>query len=185
MAVTGYTCYATYDQLAQTLDDEEQRGIFWCAVNDFMFRGIDREDEMDNRFTKMAFIYAKSHLKHSLAQSERKQEKTKTKPNKTEQKPNRNRTKTKTKQGQVQGQVQGQECGGSFKPPTHAEIAEYCAEKGISIDIERFLDYFTAQGWRLANGNRMKDWRATVRTWHRRDSAPTKKEVPDEYRIYD
>ena len=112
MAVTGYTCYATYYQLAQQLDDDEQRGIFWCAVNDYMFANVDREDEIEDKVTRMAFIYAKSHLKHSLAQSVRKQEKTKTKPKrnqkKTEQKPNQNQDETETKQGQGQGQDKGQ-----------------------------------------------------------------------------
>lgn len=182
MAVTGYTCYATYDQLAQTLDDDVQRGIFWCAVNDYMFRRIDREDEMENRVTKMAFIYAKSHLKHSLAQSERRRKR-------TEKKPKKNQNKTVSKQEQEQEQLQEQEQEQVYSAknahPTRDEIDAYCAEKGISIDAERFIDYFSAQGWKLSNGNPMKDWRAAVRNWHRRDSAPTKKEVPDEYRIYD
>ena len=77
------------------------------------------------------------------------------------------------------------ESGGGFAPPTPAQVDEYCAGKGISIDSERFVDYFTAQGWRLSNGNPMKDWRAAVRNWHRRDSGQVKKGVPDEYRIYD
>ena len=112
MAVTGYTCYATYYQLAQQLDDDEQRGIFWCAVNDYMFANVDREDEIEDKVTRMAFIYAKSHLKHSLAQSVRKQEKTKTKPKrnqkKTERKPNQNQDETEAEQYQGQGQDKGQ-----------------------------------------------------------------------------
>ena len=31
------------------------------------------------------------------------------------------------------------------------------------------MDYYAAQGWKLSNGNPMKDWRAAVRNWaHRR-----------------
>lgn len=195
MPVTGYTCYATYYQLAQTLDDDEQRGVFWCAVNDYMFLGIDREAEMENRVTKMAFIYAKSHLKHSIAQSDRSQKRTEKKPkrnqNKTKTEPKQNRTATETQQvqdkGQVQVQVQdkGQVYSAKFSRPTAREIDEYCAEKGIEIDAEQFIDYYTAQGWKLSNGNALKDWRAAVRNWHRRDSSSKRKGVPDEYRIYD
>ena len=34
---------------------------------------------------------------------------------------------------------------------------------------EQFIDYHGARGWRFNNGGKMKDWRATVRTWERRN----------------
>lgn len=58
-----------------------------------------------------------------------------------------------------------------FAPPTPEQLSEYCVEEGISIDCDRFLDYYDTQGWRLSNGNQMKDWRAAVRNWARHDSA--------------
>lgn len=58
----------------------------------------------------------------------------------------------------------------AFAAPTHDEVAAYAAEKGLALDAGRFVDYFAAQGWKLSNGNRMRDWRAAVRNWCRNDS---------------
>lgn len=51
-----------------------------------------------------------------------------------------------------------------FVPPTVKEVAAYCRQRGNRIDPERFVDYYTANGW-LVGKNRMKDWRAAVRSW--------------------
>jgi hypothetical protein len=56
-----------------------------------------------------------------------------------------------------------------FAPPAPAQVREYAAEKGLNIDPERFCDYFAAQGWRISNGNPMKDWKAAVRNWAARE----------------
>lgn len=57
-----------------------------------------------------------------------------------------------------------------FAPPTKEEVAAYALDQGIvGMDADRFIDYYAAQGWRLSNGNAMKDWKAAVRNWARRD----------------
>lgn len=61
-----------------------------------------------------------------------------------------------------------------FAPPTYEDVDAYAAEKGFSVDSGRFVDYYASMGWRLANGNQMKDWRAAVRNWARRDAASGK-----------
>lgn len=55
-----------------------------------------------------------------------------------------------------------------FVPPTVDEVREYCMAQGLTIDAERFVDYYEANGWKVGNQG-MKDWRATVRNWARRD----------------
>lgn len=67
---------------------------------------------------------------------------------------------------------QTRESGSALKaafPPTPAKVREYADAHGLAVDAERFCDYFAAQGWRLANGNAMRDWRAAARNWSRRD----------------
>ena len=54
-------------------------------------------------------------------------------------------------------------------PPTHEEVQEYCVKRGNMIDPEHFMDYYQARGWCLNNGKKMKDWKACIRTWERRD----------------
>ena len=56
-----------------------------------------------------------------------------------------------------------------FSPPTADEVKAYCQERGNHVDPQRFVDFYTAKGWRVGN-NPMKDWKAAVRTWEQRDN---------------
>lgn len=53
-----------------------------------------------------------------------------------------------------------------FTPPTLEEVRAYCQERQNSVDPERWLNYYTSNGWRVGK-NPMKDWKAAVRTWER------------------
>lgn len=53
-----------------------------------------------------------------------------------------------------------------FKPPTVDEVKAYCIERQNNVDAARFIDYYTANGWKVGK-NTMKDWKAAVRTWER------------------
>lgn len=55
-----------------------------------------------------------------------------------------------------------------FTPPTQEEIESFCREQGLSVDAGRFVDYYNANGWMIGRSH-MKDWKATVRNWARRD----------------
>lgn len=52
----------------------------------------------------------------------------------------------------------------AFAPPTLAQVEEYCQERGMEIDCQRFVDFYQSKGW-MVGRNKMKDWRAAVRTW--------------------
>lgn len=56
-----------------------------------------------------------------------------------------------------------------FKKPTVIEVADYCKERKNTINAETFVDYFESSGWIKANGQKVKDWKATIRTWEQRD----------------
>lgn len=55
-----------------------------------------------------------------------------------------------------------------FSPPTIEEVKAFCEENGLKIDVEYFYDHYTGNGWKVGK-NAMKDWKATVRNWARRD----------------
>ena len=59
------------------------------------------------------------------------------------------------------------EKGKRFKAPTLEEVQEYCDERGNNIDPQAFIDFYEAKGW-MVGKNKMKDWRACVRTWEGR-----------------
>ena len=60
------------------------------------------------------------------------------------------------------------ERGGTFVPPTLQEVLDYCTERKNVIDAEQFIDFYSSKGWFIGK-NKMKDWRAAVRTWEKRD----------------
>ena len=64
----------------------------------------------------------------------------------------------------------------AFKPPTLDEVTAYCRERGNGVDPQRFIDFYEARGWMLGK-NKMKDWKAAVRTWESgsRDEPPSDK----------
>jgi len=58
---------------------------------------------------------------------------------------------------------------GRFKKPTVNEIADYCIERKNNIDAETFYDFYESKDWRVGK-NKMKDWKASIRTWEKRQS---------------
>lgn len=61
-----------------------------------------------------------------------------------------------------------------FTPPTVEEVQDYCWERGNGVDPQRFVDYYTSNGW-MVGKNKMKDWKAAVRTWEQKESKAPKK----------
>lgn len=62
--------------------------------------------------------------------------------------------------------------GTRFAPPTLDEVQAYIAERGSSVDAQRFIDFYASKGW-MVGKNPMKDWKAAVRTWDKRDNYET------------
>lgn len=59
---------------------------------------------------------------------------------------------------------------GKFTPPTEDEVASYAHEHGLMLDVDRFVDFYAAKGWKVGKAP-MKDWRAAARNWAREDKA--------------
>lgn len=55
-----------------------------------------------------------------------------------------------------------------FKIPSVIEIASYCRKRNNSIDAQRFFDFYESKGWMIGK-NKMKDWKAAVRTWENQE----------------
>lgn len=63
-----------------------------------------------------------------------------------------------------------------FQKPTIEEIRSYCISRGNQVDPEQFFNFYESKGW-LIGKSHMKDWRAAVRTWEKRE-----KEIPQRKR---
>lgn len=51
-----------------------------------------------------------------------------------------------------------------FLPPTISEVKEYCEKRKNGINPEQFVNFYQSKGWMIGK-NKMKDWKAAVRTW--------------------
>ena len=67
-----------------------------------------------------------------------------------------------------------------FVKPSLDEVKAYCQKRNNSVDPEAFIDFYESKGWKIGN-QPMKDWKAAVRTWERRDSRPANKSSPNTY----
>lgn len=67
-----------------------------------------------------------------------------------------------------------------FKKPTIDEIKFYCEERNNAINTEAFYDYYESKDWMIGK-NRMKDWKAAVRTWERNTKKETETADPFDF----
>lgn len=64
-----------------------------------------------------------------------------------------------------------------FVKPTVEEIEAYCAERKNGLSGQAIYDHYEANGW-MVGRVKMKDWKATVRTWERKKNEFTAPEAP-------
>lgn len=56
-----------------------------------------------------------------------------------------------------------------FTPPSEEEaITYFCGQGSSATEAKSFVDYFTANGWKVGGRACMKDWQAAARNWIRR-----------------
>lgn len=61
-----------------------------------------------------------------------------------------------------------------FIPPTIEEVIAYCLERKNNVDPHKWHAWYSANGW-MVGKNKMKDWKAAVRTWENKEIKDNKK----------
>jgi hypothetical protein len=61
----------------------------------------------------------------------------------------------------------------NFIKPSYEEIKQYCIERKNNVDPNKFLNFYEAKGWMIGK-NKMKDWKASIRTWESKTQQETK-----------
>ena len=83
----------------------------------------------------------------------------------------------KEKEGEKEGEIEIEnECytpkppkgAKRFSPPSFDDVKSYCQERENGVDPQAFVDWYTSNGWKVGK-NPMKDWKAAVRTWERKE----------------
>lgn len=70
-----------------------------------------------------------------------------------------------------------------FIPPTLEEIETFIKTNNLNVNAKYFLDYFTDGNWIDSKGNKVKNWKQKLRTWHNHnDSKPKYRTLADSNR---
>lgn len=56
-------------------------------------------------------------------------------------------------------------------PPNQDWVVDYCKERQKGVDPIKWFNFYAAKGW-MVGKNKMKDWRAAVRTWEQSNQTP-------------
>lgn len=180
--------YRSFYEAIKELPAEEFRN----AVMAIMEYGLNDSEIDTSGVAKAILIMAKPQIDKNNKRYEnglrggikpkQNQNGTKTEPNpnqtvtKVEPTPNQNGTKAEPKRTNpepndndnvnVNDIKESEEKKPRFYPPTLEELKKYIADNKYNVEPERFIDYYTANGWTVGK-NRMKDWKAVVRNWDR------------------
>ena len=65
-----------------------------------------------------------------------------------------------------------------FEPPDIYAVIDYCPERKNDVDPQKWLDFYSAKGWMIGR-NKMKDWKAAVRTWEKKSVDRGNKPKPE------
>ena len=188
---TQFTFYRSYYEAMRVLPKKEQTAVVLgiCAY------ALDGIEPKLNGTAEAIFMLIRPTLDASRRKSEigrrggtsRKQSESKTEAN---DKQNESKTEAKRKQtaSEIENEIEKEleieyECikenntkekadkppsAPRFTPPSLDEVSAYCQERNNTVDPVRFVDSYAAKGWMIGK-NKMKDWKAAVRTWERGD----------------
>lgn len=53
-----------------------------------------------------------------------------------------------------------------FISPSLGEVEQYIASNKYNVDAKAFWDYFEVSGWVDSKGNKVKNWKQKIITWH-------------------
>lgn len=149
--------------VTQDLSPEEKGDLIDAVIS--YAAGLEYEQYL-NKETRIAFRFLKGQVDRNTSISEarakagaakREQQQIvsiKTEqPKTTENKPKQTETKEKQKR---------------FVPPTLEEVKAYCTQRGNGVDAEQFIAFYASKGWKVGD-QPMKDWKAAIITWEKRD----------------
>jgi len=82
--------------------------------------------------------------------------------------PNASRV-NKSRVDESKGKKKGAKKTPNFTPPAIDEVKAYCKERNNNVDPGKWHDFYSSKGW-MVGKNKMKDWKAAVRTWEKSEN---------------
>ena len=185
MTRQSFSFYRSFRDAARHLEDADRLALY-DALADYALDGIDPED---GGIVAALFELLRPVLDSQARRSEAgakgaqygsKGGRPSNNPYETPTKPLQNPYETPTKplnkdkdkeidkDKDKEGEGDIKDARARFTPPTVPEVTAYSQEIGAGIDAERFVDFYTANGWKVGR-NPMKDWRAAFRNWAKKE----------------
>ena len=182
--VSSFVFYRSFYDVVTLIPDEAMRCRAYTAICEYAFHGVEPAEDEDV-LVKMVFTQAKPQIdannkrrengkqggapRKSKAEPTANQTVTKAEPNVNETvNANANENENETVNETVNVHAHENVTAIRFTPPTLEEVQAYIAEQSLNIEAERFVDYYTANGW-MVGKNKMRDWKAALRHWNRAD----------------
>lgn len=193
MTYSEFTWFEKITRVSDLIEDENDRAAFILAVVDYGTKGVEPDlpyplngffegirEDISNSVNRRKEKRGGRPRKHGVQESEKQAETPRCENEKlgvseieehqvsenenthlykpSQAKPYPSQSKGKPKERVI------------FSPPSLSEVESFWQSESLRGSPVEFHDYFTAQGWRLSNGNHMKDWRAAARNWSRRQA---------------
>ena len=170
----SFVFYRSFADAINDLDDKDRLAAYDAIVR----YALDGEDKLQKGAAKAILTMARPMIDINNARYENGRKGGRPK---TEEKPNDNQVVTtaepsgnhimlnESESDKRKDPLTGVEKKSSrFSPPTPDEVRAYAEEKGLSVDADRFVDFYSSKGW-MVGKTQMKDWKAAVRNWARQD----------------
>lgn len=181
----AFTFYRSFRDAVEMTNKEEQL-VLYKAIADYALDGIEPDVSTLGVLGQLCWTAISPNIKSGRRNyingcnggapegncNAKKQPKNN--PNSTEKQPgqtstkNKNRNKNKNKNDEESIEKVATNAV-RFVAPSLQEVSDYISEKGYTVDARQFVDFYESKGW-MVGSNKMKDWRAAVRTWTRRQN---------------
>ena len=182
-----FTFYSSFHEAAQSLQTPEEQCLLYKAICSYALYGT--EPQLTGTAAGM-FALIRPNLDASRKKAENRlgkkqtDNKTKTKQKQTKKKREKKRESESEYESEYEKENEYYVLGGAggetppadkppntqrFTPPTVEEVKNYCQSRNNHVDAVRFVDFYASKGWMIGK-NKMKDWKAAVRTWEQKDS---------------
>ena len=189
MAIEYFCCYHSYLEIIEPLTDVEKGRLFTACLEYSMtgevpqlngneryvfptFKSqIDRDNQKYSDRCRKNAENGKSGGRPKKQTVSEKTERFFEKPKKAKEK-EKAKAKEKEKEKDIDIPPVSPLTGGTekkFSPPTVEQVRDYCLSINGHIDPQAFVDWYTSNGWKVGK-NPMKDWKAAVRTWERKEA---------------
>lgn len=172
----GFYIQDDFFESCDEIPSKQQDEVFGALVR-YYFTGEEPDFKGATRATSKALFglmrqrvdIAKAKAKAgSKSKSNANQNEIKTESNANQNSSSLAKSKSKSKKKEEPPNGGSKKAASRFTPPTATEVSVYAEQSGITLDAERFCDFYASKGWMVGKGP-MRDWKAAARNWARRD----------------